>query len=239
MFNNNTKYNKLYLNGTLYQKGFRNGQQILGDGSTPPVDPSLLLDIPFDTDFQNKVSGGVQMVVAGNAPTFANGAAIFNGSQSIKTAAPLNIGTNKVSMCFWIKTTSTFTSFMVELSEDYELNNGFTGFINGNSVNNVLVSDKNQGYNFGFHNAIINDDVWHFIVLQIDRSLPNDQNKIYVDGIQNYNPILNNPNSGNWSPNILYVGQRNANQFGYDGSIKNLKIYNRILTQSEIQNLML
>ena len=67
----------------------------------------LILDLPFQNSFVD-ATGKNTMIAGGtsNLPTFtlegSEYAATFNGSQSLKTNANFNIGTDKVSISFFL-----------------------------------------------------------------------------------------------------------------------------------------
>ena len=72
----------------------------------------LILDLPFQNSFID-ATGKNTMIAGGtsNLPNFTleggEYAATFNGSQSLKTNANFNIGTDKVSISFWMKSSVT------------------------------------------------------------------------------------------------------------------------------------
>ena len=209
------------------------------------IDPTLILDLPFQNSFVD-ATGKNTMRAGGtsNLPTFTleggEYAATFNGSQSLKTNANFNIGADKVSISFWIKTSQTATAIIAELSTNTNNNNAFYNAISDLTPNKIAVGDHTSAYNIGDSAININDNNWHHVVLMIDRSLVgNQQNKIYVDGILSYvqNTTYQSDLNGNWALNPLFIGQRGGSQYGFNGQMKNLKIWNRIITQSEIDNL--
>lgn len=228
MFKNNKQYNKVYRNGILYDKAFRNGQQILGNPS--PVDSSLLLNIPFNGDFENKVAGGIQIVVAGGAPTFANGAAAFSGTQSVKTAAPLNIGTDKVTVCLWLKPTSASTQNIFELSENANNNNAFYSFYSNFEPLRVDINDRNINASYSSLDVFLNQET--FICFTIDRN--SSTQKVYVNGNLATTVERTGAVSGIFGQYVFYIGQRAGNEYGFNGEIRKFQLYNRVLSDTEI-----
>ena len=210
-----------------------------------------ILDLPFQNNFTDTT--GINTMVAGgtsNLPTFtldgSEYAAVFNGSKSLKTNTVFTVGTDKVSISFWIKTSQTNTSCVLELSTRFDVNNAFGVFVNSTVSNRITIADENTEFNnlntrnIGYSAININNNQWRHIVLTIDRSLiGNQQNKIYVDG------VLSSIQSGDdmedftgyWSPYTLFIGQRAGNSIGFKGQLKFLKIFNYPLSPSEITNL--
>ncbi|OCK53191.1 hypothetical protein BA768_01150 [Chryseobacterium sp. CBo1] len=173
------------------------------------------------------------MVVAGGSPTFSNGAAIFNGAQSIKTATPLSIATDKVTISFRIKSTQTATGIIVEQSSDSYVNGGFM-VVNGSNFD-IFDSESQQN-----NEKYISLDLSSFTycAITIDRSI-SESIKLYVNGVKvtlvDYSSADLN---GNFLDEIIFIGQRNGSTLPFVGELKNFKLYNRVLSQQEIQNLM-
>ena len=206
----------------------------------------LILDLPLQNNFTDTT--GYNTMIAGgasNLPTFTldggEYAATFNGSQSLKTNANFGIGTDKVSISFWMKTSQTNTAVITELGTDTNSNNSFISSINDTLANRVSITDHNSsGFNIGNSSININDNNWHHVVLMINRSLVgNQQNKIYVDGILSYvqNTTYQSDLNGNWDIFPLFIGQRGGSLYGFNGQMKFLKIFNYPLSQAEITNL--
>ena len=166
----------------------------------------LILDLPFQNSFVD-ATGKNTMVAGGdsNLPTFTleggEYAATFNGSQSLKTNADFVIGTDKVSISFWMKTSQTDLAVVSETSTAAPYgNNAFGVYFNNLLANRIEIVDNQLGLNVGDSATNINDNNWHHVVLIIDRSLGTSQNKIYVDGILSYvqNTSHQSNLNGNW-----------------------------------------
>ena len=211
---------------------------------TPPN--SKILDLPLQNNFTDTT--GINTMIAGgtsNLPTFTleggEYAAVFNGSQSIKTNANFNIGTDKVSISFWIKTNQTAAAVVSEISTNASSgNNAFGVYINDLLANRIEIVNNQSGLNIGNSAININDNNWHHVVLMIDRSfIGNQENKIYVDGVLSYvqSTTYQKDTSGNFVNFPLFIGQRAGSSIGFNGQLKFLKIFNSILSETEITNL--
>ena len=206
----------------------------------------LILDLPFQNSFVD-ATGKNTMIAGGtsNLPTFtlegSEYAVTFNGSQSLKTNTNFNIGTDKVSISFWIKTRQTATSAVIELGTNTNSNNSFICSTNDTLANRISITDHNSpGHNIGNSAIKINDNVWRHIVLTIDRTLVgNQQNKIYVNGVLSYvqNTTYQTDLNGQWALNPLFIGQRGGSLYSFSGQLKFLKIFNYPLSTTEITNL--
>ena len=203
----------------------------------------LILDLPFQNSFVD-ATGKNTMIAGGtsNLPTFTleggEYAATFNGSQSLKTNANFVLGTDKVSISFWMKTTQTVGAIVAELSANTNTNNAFSVYMNDDVPNSIQFNSKNMGENKSARTGE-NNGTWKHFVAVIDRS-QNGANEILI--YENGSLVtLTKPNSkdnnGNFVNNILFIGQRGGSLYGFNGQMKFLKIFNYPLSPSEITNL--
>ena len=203
----------------------------------------LILDLPFQNSFID-TTGKNTMVAGGtsNLPTFTleggEYAANFNGSQSLKTNANFVVGTDKVSISFWMKTTQTAAAIVGEMSPDTNSNNTFSWYINDNVANSIQFNSLNTGQNQSIRTGA-NNGTWKHFVAVIDRS-QNGANEIliYENGsLVTFTKPNSKDNNGNFVNNILFIGQRGGSLYGFNGQMKFLKIFNYPLSPSEITNL--
>lgn len=228
MHQNDKIISKMFHRGKLYSKGYCRENQVFGK------DPSLLIDIPFNGDFENKVPGGIQMIAAGGAPTFANGAAVFDGTQSIKTATPLDIGSDKITLIYWVKSTQTSIGMVGELSIDFNGANAFASFINETAGDSVFIGQVgNSGNNYCAGGITVNNGVWHFVACTIDREAVI-ENSVTIDGIKQYTQLQSGNNTGNFDVYPFFIGQRGGFSNGLIGELKKYQLYNRVLSDAEI-----
>ena len=203
----------------------------------------LILDLPFQNSFVD-ATGKNTMIAGGasNLPTFTleggEYAATFNGSQSLKTNSNFVIGTDKVSISFWMKTTQTAAAVVGEMSPNTNSNNTFSWYINDNVANSVQFNSRNTGNNQSVRTGA-NNGTWKHFVAVIDRS-QNAANEIliYENGsLVTFTKPYSQDNNKNFGNNILFIGQRGGSQYGFNGQMKFLKIFNYPLSPSEITNL--
>ena len=208
----------------------------------------LILDLPLQNSFVDAT--GKNTIIAGgtsNLPTFtlegSEYAATFNGSQSLKTNANFVIGKDKVSISFWMKTTQTSKSYIIELSQNVNTyDNTFALIMNDITSNPNCLQIADHGtasnYNMGWTPSNILSS-WTHVVIIIDRTLNSSQNKIYINGVFNYNATsaYQSDLSGLFANNPLFFGQRGGSSYGFIGQMKFLKIFNYPLSPTEITNL--
>ena len=222
--------NKIYLGDNLvWQKNV-----------TPTIIP--ILDLPFQNNLTDLT--GNNIIIAGdinNLPTFelsgrkpGEYCAVFNGSQFIKTNANLPINSDKMTIAFWMKTTQTDHSKIVDLS-GWNGGNRFTIGINDGAKIRAI---SGPAPNVCDNNSTINDGVWKHIVFTFDRSqVANQEIKMYINGViaTTTNGISNN-GTGNFENTILTIGASGPSLY-FNGSLTKLKICNYPLTEEEVSNL--
>lgn len=199
----------------------------------------LILDVDFNNNFTNKVSGGVQLV-AGNGnglPSFLDNSVNFDGIKTLKTNGNLLINSDKLTISFNMKTSYSNVAYLLYSGSTPFLGNTFGSLINDQSQSLSSV-DSNQGLDIRV--TPLTSGVWVNYIILIDRNIDGvTRNKILKNKVENYSIDRGylNYNKGNFASNILYLGTNHAGEYPIIGQLKNLKIWNRILTQTEINNL--
>ena len=210
-----------------------------------PPPNSKVLDLPLQNNFTDTT--GINTIIAGgasNLPTFTldgtEYAAVFNGSQSLKTDNLFNINSDKISISFWIKASTN--GMIMELSENLNLYpyNGFWIFI-GN-VASTKLEFLNRNLAIAVNNIIVTnnsviDNTWKHIVIVSDRGLGTSMSKMYVNNVLSFVQNQNSDINGNFIPKNLFIGQRGGSTGGFNGQLKFLKIFNYPLSTTEITNL--
>jgi len=210
----------------------------------PVLDPTLILKLDFQNSFIDDSSSGLSFIAGSsdNLPTFIPSGrkvgeycAVFNGSQSIKTTSNLPINSDKVTVEFGMKTTQTTISILLELSENMNTNNSFGFWTNNGAANTVDGLSKNSNYNT-VCSVLTHNNSWNHIAMVIDRT-QNAVNeiKLYINGnLATVTKPFSTDNIGNFLNNILYIGQRGGNAYGYNGALMYLKIYNSAKTAGQV-----
>lgn len=164
----------------------------------------------------------------------ANKAYSFSGSQQYINT-PINSGfTNQITLCAWFKTANNNYGGIICSRTALNLANCLTTDNTGKS--SLSLSDGNTSHinstSLVGTNSGLNNDTWHFIVGSYDGSTL----KLYTDGnfqAQNtftFSIIINADFKIGWDDLVGY------NRF-FKGKIDDIRIYNRALTETEIQQL--
>lgn len=139
---------------------------------------------------------------------------------------------------FWSGNTSDATSTIINRFQNgYSTPNGQAWGItfNETSVTGFIVGNDGTGGSSVVSNSALVLNQWHHIVMTYNGS----QIKLYVNGVlkvtQNYSGTMNI--SGNSGISIGESNQANGYWYHTDGKIDNVGIWNRALTDAEIQQL--
>ena len=198
-------------------------------------------------------SGRGNHVTLVNSPTYSTsngGILTLNGTNSYGvTTNTLNLSnTNAITIFSMVKVNTYGTSIKVL----YELSNNFNArtdcFVDSFSDNSlgqdfeVFSSLKgNIGYNISIYNkTLLNDLFWHSHCAIHDTSQTSKENLIFNDGVvkselQNPATSFNANNTNNFGNELFYIGSRGGTSFFSPVSISCVYIYNRALSQLEIQ----
>ena len=165
----------------------------------------------------------------------------FDGSSGYTKAESVDISsTDKISIAFWIKFTGTTVKIPLEHSVNFNSNNAFyIGHSSRGVVGSLQFSDHNSGYNMVYTNQAYNDGNWHYVVMISDRSLGINQSSIYVDGTEDtvLDATYRTDLSGNYGNFDLYIGSRAGSSYFLNGSLDDVRIYSRALSEYEVRRL--
>ena len=201
-------------------------------------DPSLMGWWTFD-GHSNDVSGNDRHGTLNGDPQFVPG--VFGPSIELDGDDYVTIdgykgilGTNPLSIACWIRTTNTATQQIVLYGTD----------INGQRIEYRIESDElrlSNGNGNARSTTAVNDGEWHHIVVTLPENALIDDARFYLDG-QPDTLTRSDADSlfnmvADWDVTIGYRPTRQDRPF--IGNIDELGIYDRVLTQEEIQELML
>jgi uncharacterized repeat protein (TIGR02543 family) len=195
------------------------------------------------------ISGNGNTLNLNNNPNWIDGkinkAISFNGVDQYGSVASLNLSnTNQVSISFWGILSTDSRSVVYELTPNYnQFTTGLAMFINDTPTCNLgqvsLVVKGDDGYNIKCYN-LPTDRVWHHYVAIYDKS-SNSANEVnlYIDNVlqaPSSQPYYAD-NTNNFSNSPFYLMSREGIYRYTNGSIDDLRIYNRLLSASDINSL--
>jgi hypothetical protein len=202
-----------------------------------PVEPDpagLVLRCEFEGNLNDSSGNGRHGTGVGN-PTFEAGkigqAVTLNGSNYVEITGYKGIlDVNAFSITAWVKSTSTGDVTMVCWGSstngqrvDFRLYQGRLRVEHGNG--------NLQG------NTVLADGQWHHVVLTVteNASISYPDVKLYLDGLDN-SQTTTDPDTFNIVANVdVNIGRRGThNDRVFPGSLDDVRIYDRVLTQEEI-----
>ncbi|MEW5805435.1 MAG: LamG-like jellyroll fold domain-containing protein [Patescibacteria group bacterium] len=130
----------------------------------------------------------------------------------------------------WIKA-DLFPTFSSILSKAFQgsattFNYGFWSY-SGGTVRGAIGDGIN--YNLGDYSSSLSTGQWYYVIFTVDGS----KLKLFINGqldrstLQTVTPAVNNYN--------VYIGSDSSNSYRFDGTIDEVRIYNRALSEAEIK----
>jgi len=143
--------------------------------------------------------------------------------------------TNRVTVSLWLKTTSSAQQYPFTKYEPAADHGFLVGMLNGQ----VWFGGRDGNNSFittGYSAIAINDGQWHHVLGVVDAN----SWKLYIDcnlaaQITTSSTSVNLANGDVMTIGRWYTGDPNGNHFPFTGSIDELRIYNRVLTDDELQ----
>ena len=143
------------------------------------------------------------------------------------------------SFSFWMKTTETLTRVFFAVNGVTTGNREWAILIESGKIR-AEINNAGQAYlNIGTAPTIINNNNWHHVVVILDSTqAASNEVKIWIDSIsQSLTKSYNSDTSGNFINKGLIFGRASSKLNYFNGALDDVKIYNRVLNQTEITNL--
>ncbi|MDB5146691.1 MAG: hypothetical protein JWQ57_711, partial [Mucilaginibacter sp.] len=175
----------------------------------------------------------------------SNGAFHFDGLTSyisVPDKPTLRLNNTDFTLNAWIKLDVYSTSYVSTIiSKRFSgLNNGWLWAINGplNTPNGAIYYGPGGGNADAIGNVVLSTGQWYMVTCTY--TVANSQLNIYVNGV--LDQTINNILSANASTAAtLYIGKDDAvpggNNYFFQGSMDELRIYNRAINANEMQKL--
>ncbi len=191
-------------------------------GNTDDLSPTNIDGISYNTTLSTGIENN------------ANTAYHFNGTNAYVNCSSDNRDIiDTLSISVWIKTTSNSYEWIVG-KYDWTIDRGFALAVDANNLVSFLGRDNGGVYISTNSTTIVNDGNWHHVVGQIYGNTW----KLWVDCNLEDSTITNatNPNLTNNEPLTIgnfHMGEANGNHNYFNGSIDEVRIYNRALSANE------
>ncbi|MHC4324932.1 MAG: LamG domain-containing protein, partial [Planctomycetota bacterium] len=200
-------------------------------------DPSLMGWWSFD-GHTNDVSGNGRHGTINGDPSFLVGvfglALEFDGDDYVTIEGYKGVlGTNPLSIACWIKTTNTATQQIIHYGTD----------IGGQRIEFRIQSDEfrlSNGNGNARSTTAVTDGEWHHVVVTLPENSLIDDARFYLDGEPD---TLTRSDADSWFDVVadwdVTIGYRLArNDRPFIGSIDEVAIYDKVLTQEEVLQIM-
>jgi len=205
------------------------------NGGGLPVD-NLIAEYLFDNN-QLDTSGNDYHLDGGSVPSYstnrhsvANSCAVFNGTNEVESTLIISasLGTiSELSFSYWIKFTSTALNMRLISFGTASTGQTYCKITSRNSYNFSLGTGDAS---LNVQNALpLNNDLWHHVVYTVDGSTS--AMNLYVDNdfVDSLPDTASFTDSAYTRFRIAGIGFQR-----YTGSIDDIRIYNKILSISEI-----
>ncbi len=156
-------------------------------------------------------------------------------------------GSDKVTISFRIKATTPSVEWIMALGNTYGGGNGYNVLVEAGErliINDVGSPANGMNYPFIDNSPIVFNNKWHTVSITIDRSItgePNYETSIFLNGVKQTTSFWANYWSfdqvGGYPDLILSIANRHQGDFPFVGSLAKLRVYNRVLTDTEIKTL--
>ncbi|WP_420573796.1 LamG-like jellyroll fold domain-containing protein [Kordia sp.] len=154
----------------------------------------------------------------------------FDGNSQTSTISSFdNSSFTEIAVSLWVKSNTTTSNLQICLQGAYM---GFGAYIQANSGKFIGFFDSSSSGSYESTNAIT-DGLWHHIVIQNNGTTT----YMYVDGVLDGSISENLVVGNGTSTNKLYLGKSNLGVQNFTGSLNDVRIYNRMLTQCDIDAL--
>ncbi|MFA5926665.1 MAG: DUF2341 domain-containing protein, partial [Patescibacteria group bacterium] len=191
--------------------------------------------------------GGIGVVTGATATTgVIGGGQAFNGSAYISAGNPSALNFNasdSFSINMWANSSNWATNY--EMLFDKYLEATLKGYSLGADGTNRTLSFAIGGGSWPGNflrvttQSALSNSTWYHIVATYDGSESVSGVKIYVNGVsQTLTTVIDALSAADTTSTApAQIGARNGSNYGFVGSIDDTRIYNRVLTQSEVSEL--
>ena len=228
-------HDRCFIDGSEVAQIYNGGKKIFD--STVPMPSDFILAYSFSNTLNALVPSTINASVSAGIAAWEDNAFKFNGETGVRANSAVSINSNKLSISvdIYVEADSNIgNKCIIDSSASAFGNNvGLGMYINENKITLI---DSISGTAKSSVTFNVNDG-WNNIKFLLNRDLPGAQRNIaYLNGqkITTIPVLTANSNAGNYTTarfNFGYVVATVGSFF--TGKIKNFKLYNRLLTDSE------
>ena len=195
---------------------------------------------PFDASNGYADASGNGHSLTGAGVVFTNGAAVFGGASTVKTASTLNlVPYSAITVEYFVRTTAQDLRIILEQSANYN-NSPYGAFIfmvGATAAFSAGYTTTGGGYNVEEAPAgSVSDDRWHHVGMVIDSSKSGaDRVQLYIDYIRQAKSLgLNSETVTPFRNDTVYIGSRyNTAKYKFSGQLDDIRITAKALSPAE------
>ena len=209
---------------------------------------SLVAHYPFNGNANDESGNKYNGKVHGPVPTTdrfgaANSAYLFDGKDDYMDMGDPVGGefdfdlTQSFSLVAWVKLSSAPEQtifFKRRMIRGTHLE-GYLLRLTDNGIVNFEIEDTRGSISYCLSSTSIDDNQWHLIVAI--RDVANDEMRIYIDGVQDGAPIVDNSSTTLANTASFLIGKNSYYGLSPKGLVDDIKVYNRALNDAEIQSM--
>ena len=195
----------------------------------------LIAEYLFDGDTLDSSPNGNDL--ANHGVTFANNTGVFSGSAYAQANAKVIPENSAYSISCWFKKSGTGYDYLFDTINGNSNNKGISIQFKQSGQIQARIDDSNTSteYQVSSQNNV-NDGIWHHLVFAWTGTTENNGMKLYIDGVLNAQ-ATSGFNASTHTYNLTIGKPNNLTQYYLNGSLDNIRIYNRVLTDVEIEAL--
>ena len=196
---------------------------------------------PFDVADGTADASGNGHMLTGSGVAYNNGEAVFGGSQTLSTAAPLDLSSHSAyTVEYFLKTTDQNLNMILEHSPNAGSNPGaFISYIGEGAAGRLLgmLSTPTGANGKATAAGAATDGNWHHVAMVVDRSKPGaERTQLYFDYLSQpvYSGLVDNSDVL-FANATVFFGSRNNSSMQFVGSLDDVKITGKALSVAEFQ----
>ena len=172
----------------------------------------------------------------------------FDGTDdhvSIAHNDAFNVTKTTIEMWFyWESGSATATQFLIGKGpEQLEIHTGYQAVAGGPIIENSLRFIPTTGLYFDTDAGVIQAKKWHHVAFVYDPTISTGLYECYIDGsnktlTKRGNPLVGATTAIHTTTDPLLLGQRYGGAFRFGGMLDEVRIWNTVRTQDEIQSAM-
>jgi hypothetical protein len=241
-----TQIKKDYVTGISGQSNSEGSNSSFGSDSSKSLSDGLVGYWKFDegvgTTTADSSGNSFTTTLSGTLPTWAGGkygiGLSFGGSNtyaSVSTSSTFDFLTSNYSISTWIKSTSSASNRTIVWKGNPfcdSCQGGYTLYLSGGKPYFVINLNNTTGNLYSASSTImVNDGQWHNLIAQRN----DNKLQLYVDGNLSISSTL--PAGAAFSDITGSTLQFSQGSFSFEGSLDEVRIYNRALNSDEIKQL--